>query len=41
LNRAIYASNCRLSRTLDELTDLLELGPLLNKPVRNLRSASV
>jgi ABC-2 type transport system ATP-binding protein len=37
LNRVIY----RLSmpdyrRTLDELTELLELGPLLKKPVRNL-----
>jgi len=37
LNRAIYripAADFR--RTLDELTDLLELGPLLRKPVRNL-----
>jgi len=37
LNRAIYripTSDYR--RTLDELTDLLELGPLLRKPVRNL-----
>jgi ABC-2 type transport system ATP-binding protein len=37
LNRAIYrlpAPDYR--RTLDELTALLELGPLLRKPVRNL-----
>ncbi len=37
LNRAIYripAADFR--RTLDELTELLELGPLLRKPVRNL-----
>ncbi len=37
LNRAIYripAADFR--RTVDELTDLLELGPLLRKPVRNL-----
>ena len=37
LNRAIYripAADYR--RTLDELTELLELGPLLRKPVRNL-----
>lgn len=37
LNRAIYripASEFR--RTVDDLTDLLELGPLLNRPVRNL-----
>jgi ABC-2 type transport system ATP-binding protein len=37
LNRAIYripATDYR--RTLDELTELLELGPLLHKPVRNL-----
>ncbi|HTX93154.1 MAG TPA: ATP-binding cassette domain-containing protein [Anaerolineales bacterium] len=37
LNRAIYrlpAADFR--RTLDELTGLLELGPLLKKPVRNL-----
>jgi ABC-2 type transport system ATP-binding protein len=37
LNRAIYgipAADYR--RMLDELTDLLELGPLLKKPVRNL-----
>jgi ABC-2 type transport system ATP-binding protein len=37
LNRAIYripAADFR--RTLAELTDLLELGPLLRKPVRNL-----
>lgn len=37
LNRAIYrlpATDFR--KTLDELTELLELGPLLRKPVRNL-----
>ncbi len=37
LNRAVYripAGDYR--RTLDELTELLELGPLLHKPVRNL-----
>jgi len=37
LNRVIYrlpAADFR--RTLDELTELLELGPLLKKPVRNL-----
>jgi ABC-2 type transport system ATP-binding protein len=37
LNRAIYqipAGDYR--RTLNELTELLELGPLLRKPVRNL-----
>jgi ABC-2 type transport system ATP-binding protein len=37
LNRVVYriqASDYR--RTLDELTQLLELGPLLHKPVRNL-----
>jgi ABC-2 type transport system ATP-binding protein len=37
LNRVIYripAADYR--RTLDELTSLLELGPLLRKPVRNL-----
>ena len=37
LNRAIYripASDYR--RMLDELTELLEIGPLLRKPVRNL-----
>jgi ABC-2 type transport system ATP-binding protein len=37
LNRAVYripATDYR--RTLDELTDLLELGPLLRRPVRNL-----
>jgi ABC-2 type transport system ATP-binding protein len=37
LNRAIYripAADYR--RTLDEITELLELGPLLRKPVRNL-----
>jgi ABC-2 type transport system ATP-binding protein len=37
LNRAIYrVPHADYRRTLDELTDLLELGPLLNKPVRNL-----
>ncbi len=37
LNRAIYRiPQADYRRTLDELTDLLELGPLLNKPVRNL-----
>ena len=37
LNRAIYripAANFR--RPLDELTELLQIGPLLRKPVRNL-----
>ena len=37
LNRAIYripAADFR--RTLDELTELLQIGPLLRKPVRNL-----
>jgi ABC-2 type transport system ATP-binding protein len=37
LNRAVYrvpAADYR--QTLDELTELLELGPLLKKPVRNL-----
>jgi ABC-2 type transport system ATP-binding protein len=37
LNRAIYripAPDYR--RMLDELTELLDLGPLLRKPVRNL-----
>jgi ABC-2 type transport system ATP-binding protein len=37
LNRAVYrvpAADYR--RTLDELTELLDLGPLLRKPVRNL-----
>jgi ABC-2 type transport system ATP-binding protein len=37
LNRAVYripAADYR--RTLDELTQLLDLGPLLRKPVRNL-----
>ncbi len=37
LNRAVYrvpAADFR--KTLDELTQLLELGPLLKKPVRNL-----
>lgn len=37
LNRAIYRlSAAEYRRTLDELTQLLELGPLLRKPVRNL-----
>jgi len=37
LNRAIYRiPQADYRRTLDELTDLLELKPLLNKPVRNL-----
>ncbi|MGD0613131.1 MAG: ATP-binding cassette domain-containing protein [Anaerolineales bacterium] len=37
LNRAIYRLPLAdYRRTLDELTDLLDLGPLLKKPVRNL-----
>jgi ABC-2 type transport system ATP-binding protein len=37
LNRAIYRiPTADFRRTLDELTELLELGPLLTKPVRNL-----
>ncbi len=37
LNRAIYrVPPADYRRTLDELTDLLELGPLLHTPVRNL-----
>jgi len=37
LNRAIYRIPLADFRaTVDELTDLLELGPLLRKPVRNL-----
>jgi ABC-2 type transport system ATP-binding protein len=37
LNRAIYRlAPADYRRTLEELTDLLELGPLLRKPVRNL-----
>jgi ABC-2 type transport system ATP-binding protein len=37
LNRAIYRiPRVDYKRTLDELTGLLELGPLLAKPVRNL-----
>jgi ABC-2 type transport system ATP-binding protein len=37
LNRAIYRlPEAGFRRTLSELTDLLELGPLLRKPVRNL-----
>jgi len=37
LNRAIYRlSPADYHRTLDELTELLELGPLLKVPVRNL-----
>jgi ABC-2 type transport system ATP-binding protein len=37
LNRAVYRiPSADYRRTLDELTELLELGPLLRKPVRNL-----
>ena len=37
LNRAIYRlPRADYQRTLHELTELLELGPLLKKPVRNL-----
>ena len=37
LNRAIYRiPRPEFRRTLEELTSLLELGPLLGKPVRNL-----
>jgi len=37
LNRAIYRLPANdYQRTLSELTELLELGPLLKKPVRNL-----
>ncbi len=37
LNRAIYRiPPGEYKQTLDELTDLLELAPLLRKPVRNL-----
>jgi ABC-2 type transport system ATP-binding protein len=37
LNRAIYRiPRLEFRRTLEELTSLLELGPLLGKPVRNL-----
>ena len=37
LNRAIYhLSTADYRHTLDELTELLDLGPLLKKPVRNL-----
>lgn len=37
LNRAIYRiPQADYRHTLDELTELLELGPLLRKPVRNL-----
>ncbi len=37
LNRAIYRlQTTDYRRTLQELTDLLDLGPLLKKPVRNL-----
>jgi ABC-2 type transport system ATP-binding protein len=37
LNRAIYRiPEAEFRRTVAELTDLLELGPLLRKPVRNL-----
>jgi ABC-2 type transport system ATP-binding protein len=37
LNRAVYRiPPADYSRTIRELTDLLDLGPLLHKPVRNL-----
>ena len=37
LNRAIYRiPDAGYRQTLDELSDLLDLGPLLTKPVRNL-----
>jgi ABC-2 type transport system ATP-binding protein len=37
LNRAIYGiPDAEYRATLEELTELLELGPLLRKPVRNL-----
>jgi ABC-2 type transport system ATP-binding protein len=37
LNRAIYRLPAvEFKQTLDELTELLDLGPLLTKPVRNL-----
>jgi ABC-2 type transport system ATP-binding protein len=37
LNRVVYRlAAADYHRTLDELTELLELGPLLKKPVRNL-----
>jgi ABC-2 type transport system ATP-binding protein len=37
LNRAVYRlPTADYRRTLDELTELLDLGPLLHKPVRNL-----
>ena len=37
VNRAIYRiPSADYKRTLDELTELLDLGPLLKKPVRNL-----
>jgi ABC-2 type transport system ATP-binding protein len=37
LNRAIYRISYKdYKRTLNELTELLDLGPLLTKPVRNL-----
>ncbi len=37
LNRAIYKiPTADYRRTIEELTELLELGPLLRKPVRNL-----
>jgi ABC-2 type transport system ATP-binding protein len=37
LNRVVYrVAVADYRRTLDELTELLELGPLLKKPVRNL-----
>ncbi|MCB0084065.1 MAG: ATP-binding cassette domain-containing protein [Caldilineaceae bacterium] len=37
LNRVIYrVPPAQYQQTLDELVELLELGPLINKPVRNL-----
>ena len=37
LNRAVYRIPADIYRsTLKELTELMDLGPLLNKPVRNL-----
>ena len=41
LNRAIYRIPRRTSDApLDELAELLDLGPLLRKPVRNLSLGS-
>jgi len=41
LNRAIYRLPAAdYQNTLKELTELLELGPLLKKPVRNLSLVS-